>query len=100
MPVFVVRQVRHLSSFSLQTLPNGLCHPNILAESISKFRGVWCIFHFYFIFDRNSCKRSAASDLGLHCFPMSQKWDTKHEGVKMEILGIHRVIPFIGFTPN
>ena len=36
------------------------------------------LFHFYSILDGNSCKQtvllcSAASDLGLHCFPRSQK---------------------------
>ena len=27
--------------------------------------------------------RSAASDLGLHCLPMSQKWDARLIGVKL-----------------
>ena len=43
------------------------------------------LLHFYFILNRNSCKhtmktqapRSAAYDLGLHCLPMSQKWDAR-----------------------
>ena len=58
-------------------LPSGLFHSYLLDESISDFRGIWCIFfHFYFISSRNSCKQSldpdqtphfAVSDLGLHC---------------------------------
>ena len=45
------------------------------------------LFHFYSILNRNSCKQTMktlirrrvllASDLGLHCFPMSQKWDAR-----------------------
>ena len=31
------------------------------------------LFHFYSIFDRNS----AASDLGLHCLPRTQKRDAR-----------------------
>ena len=44
------------------------------------------LFHLHSVFDRNSYEqsvdpdqtpRSAASDLGLHCLPMFQKWDTR-----------------------
>ena len=38
------------------------------------------LFHFFLIFDRNS--HSVASDLGLHCLPMSQKWDARLIWVK------------------
>ena len=31
-------------------MTNGLFHPNQLDKSISKFRGVWCIFLFWFYF--------------------------------------------------
>ena len=40
-------------------LPSGLFHPYQLDESISIFRGGWCIvFYFYFIFDTNSYKQT------------------------------------------
>ena len=54
------------------------------------------LFHFYFIFDRNSCLTAnsgkpdqmpcyAASDLGLHCLPRShQKWVARHGRVKKQ----------------
>ena len=70
-------------------LPSGPIHSYQLDESISNFRGYLVYFFiFYLIFNRNSCKQtvcvdpdqmphSAASDLGLHCLPMSQKWDTR-----------------------
>ena len=69
-------------------LPSGPVHPYQLDESISNFRDVWCtffIFFFYFekIFllanreDPDQTPHSAASDLGLHCLPMSQKWDAR-----------------------
>ena len=47
------------------------------------------LFFFYFILFscKQFCKRSAASDLGLHCLPRFPKWDTtRHKWVK--------VIPF------
>ena len=33
--------------------------------------------------DPNQTSRSAASDLGLHCLPMSPKWDAKLKWVKL-----------------
>ena len=66
-------------------LPNGPIHPYQLDESISNFRGVRSTFSFLFYFDLkfllanredpDQTPHSAASDLGLHCLPMSQKWD-------------------------
>ena len=66
-------------------LPSGPVHPYQLEESIPKFRGVWHSFSFLFYFewifllanseDPDQMQRSATSDLGLHCLPMSQKWD-------------------------
>ena len=37
------------------------------------------LFHFYSV----STRYSAASDLGMHCLPMSQKWDARLIGVKV-----------------
>ena len=31
--------------------------------------------HLYLISNINSCKRTAASDLGIHCSPRSHLWD-------------------------
>ena len=83
-------------------LPSGLVHPYKLDKSISNFRGLWCTNSFLFYYEKifllaNSedpyqMLRSAASDLGLHCLPMSQKryarliW-VKQYLVKMFILG-------------
>ena len=40
-------------------LPNELTHPYQLDESIFHLRSVWCtFFHFYHIFDRNSCEQT------------------------------------------
>ena len=74
-----------------------LVDPAILINWMSPFpiigvSGV--LFHFYSISNRSSCwqkvktlirhhilqcqtPRSAASDLGLHCLPMSKKWDAR-----------------------
>ena len=65
-------------------LPSGPVHAFQLDESVSSFRGVWCTFSFLFYFelifllanseDADQTLRSAVSDLGVHCLPMSQKW--------------------------
>ena len=62
-------------------LPSGPVHPYQLEESISNFRGVWHTFSFLFYFewifllannaDPDQTPQNAASDLGLHCLPMS-----------------------------
>ena len=49
------------------------------------------IFHFYSNFKRTLCKqtvetRSAASDLGLHCLPMSHKKDVRLIWFKQQVL--------------
>ena len=68
-------------------LPSGPVHHYHLDESIFNIRGVWCSFSFLFCFkkifllanseDPDQTPRSVASDLGLHCLPMLQKWDTR-----------------------
>ena len=68
-------------------MTNGLFYPYQLDESISRFKGVWCIFLFWFYFlynflwansvDPKKTPRSVASDKGLHCLPRSQKRDTR-----------------------
>ena len=61
-------------------MPGGPVHPYQLDESISNFRGVWCAFSFLFNLansvDPDQTPHSAASDLGLHCLPRSQKRET------------------------
>ena len=49
------------------------------------------LFHFYSILLANSeypdqTPRSAASDLGLHCLPMSRKWDARLIWVNMHFV--------------
>ena len=57
---------------------------SILINWTSPFRilGVsGVLFHFYSILNRNSCKQTVKTliwpDLGLHCLPRYQKWDTR-----------------------
>ena len=67
---------------SAQFKPNGVSHRNQLHQSISILR----VFEWYFYSNFNgiSCKQTgdydqtphfAASDLGLHCLPLSHKKD-------------------------
>ena len=64
--------------------------PSILINWTSPFPSLGVsglLFHFYSIVNRYSClansedpdqtPRSGASDLGLHCLPMSHKWDAR-----------------------
>ena len=57
-------------------MPNGLFHPYQLDESTYNLGVSGAFFYFDFIFNRISCKRSAASDLGLHCLHLSKKKET------------------------
>ena len=62
------------------------------------FKGSWgAIFHFYSHLNRTLCKQtektdqmlhSAASDLGLHCLPVSHKMDARLIWVKEHLLGL------------
>ena len=62
---------------------------SISARSISSRRGVWLFLllpHFIKIsisnaksVDLDQTLRSAASDLGLHCLPVSLLWDVRHK---------------------
>ena len=64
-----------ITTYLIPYLPSGPVQSYQLHESISKFRGVWCTFLFLYT-------RTAASNLGLHCLPMSQKWDPRFIWVK------------------
>ena len=71
-------------------IPSGFIYLYSLDRFISNKRGVWLVFNIS-MFYRNFCKansvgpdqtpRSAASDLGLHCLPMSLLWDGRHKRV-------------------
>ena len=67
-------------------MPSGLFHINLLDQSISSRRDVWLFILLlpYFIrispVNLNSIYidqtlRPAASDLGIHCLPMSLLWN-------------------------
>ena len=60
-------------------LPGGLCHPYLMYESISSFRGARFIVILLLIENSvcKQCRPDQTSDLGLHCLPMSQKWDAR-----------------------
>ena len=84
--------------------------------SFSNIRGVWLVFflflllfsYFVEIFELNAnivdpdqTPRSAASDQGLHCLPMSHLWDARHMWVKRKVFDpkkstfcLFRVDPF------
>ena len=65
-------------------MSSGFCYFNALDRSFSNRRGVWlvCIFIILIpisVFNANNVDpdqtpHSAASDLGLHCLPMSLLW--------------------------
>ena len=66
--------------------PNGLSHPYTLGESICHLRVSVYFFHFCSMFlkflqakskDLDQTPHNAASDLGLHCLPMSHKRDAR-----------------------
>ena len=73
-------------------MPGGLFYRNCLNQSISSLRvsGQFLLLQCFIgmrVFHANSenpdqTPRSAASDLGLHCLPMSYLWDTGHKWVK------------------
>ena len=72
-------------------MPNGISHPYHLDESISVLRVVGWYFSFLFNFfkkyaDPDQTPHSAASDLGLHCLPMSHKKDARLICVKAAAL--------------
>ena len=68
-------------------MPSGLLYLHSPDWSISNIRGVWLVlllscFKQIPVFNANNVDpdqtpRSAASDLGLHCLPMSLLWDTR-----------------------
>ena len=90
-------------------MTNELFHPYLLNVSISKFRGVWCIFLFWFFLKYNfllansvvpdQTPRSAASDLGLHCLPMSIKWDARLIWVKNHRTALNSCITVFWTVP-
>ena len=71
--------------------PNELFYLNSLDRSISYLRGVWLVFIIIFeeiselnenSVDLDQMLHSAASDLGLHCLPISLLLDTWLKWVK------------------
>ena len=82
------RRGNYVSSFML----SGLFYFNSLDRSISYIRGV-CLVFIIITFCRNFwawCKQcrpwsdaAAASDLGIHCLPMSLLWDARLKWVKI-----------------
>ena len=67
-------------------MPNEPFYRYSLDRSISNTRGIWLVLLLpYFMeiansVDPDETQRSAASDLGLHCFPISLLWNTRHVG--------------------
>ena len=60
--------------------------------SISNFRGCLGCFFIFILFlidilfaNSDQTPRSVASDLGLHCLPVFQKWDTRLIWVKTQV---------------
>ena len=68
-------------------MPNGLFYRHSSDRSISSIRDVWLLFIEIPVLNANSVDpdqmpHCAASDLGLHCLPMSLLWDVRLKGVK------------------
>ena len=53
-------------------MPSEFFYFNLLNRFIFYIRGVWLAFIFF-----TFCRRFVASDLGLHCLPMSHIWDVR-----------------------
>ena len=70
-----------------------LCRVESLERSFSYIRDVWLVFIISCFVeisetnansvDRDQTPRSAASDLGLHCLPVSLLWDARLKWVKI-----------------
>ena len=75
----------HFIQYFNQFLPSVLFYLITLDRSISNLRDVWLGFTFILVRDNSvfhansvdpdQTPRSAASDLGLNCLPMSLLWD-------------------------
>ena len=82
-------------------MQSGLFYLKSLDQSISSLRDVWSVFIIAIFIgkpvinansvDPDQTLHSAASDLGLHCLPMSRLWDARHKWVKCKILAFVRV---------
>ena len=69
-------------------MPSGRFYLSSLDQSISSLSSVWlvvlllCFIEMPVInansVDPDQTPRSAASDLGLHCLPVSHLWDVRH----------------------
>ena len=72
-------------------MPSGLSYLNSLDKLISSLKGVWLVLIITMFFgmsivnannvDPDQTLRSAASDLGLHCLPLSHLRDARHKWV-------------------
>ena len=80
--------------FSLTSfIASGFFYLNSLDLFISSKRGVWLVFTITMFYKKNhefnansadpdQTPRSVASDLGLHCLPVSHLWDARLKRVK------------------
>ena len=76
-------------------MPSGFFYLNSLDQSISSKRGVWLILLLPWFteipvlntnsVDPDQMPHFAASDLGLHCLPMSLLWDARHKWVNFKL---------------
>ena len=76
-------------------MPTGIFYLNFLDRSISYIRSVWLVLLSYFVeipelnansVDPDQMPHSVASDLGLHCLPMSLLWDARLKWVNEQLL--------------
>ena len=80
-------------------MPNGLFYHESLDRSISSIRGVWLVnllpcFKEMHVFNANNVyldqtPLNAASDVGIHCLPVSILWATRHKWIKKESLSLN-----------
>ena len=77
---------------------SGFFYFNSLYRFISYIRGVWSVIIIVMFVERfelnansadpDQMPHSAASDLGLHCLPMSHLWDARHKWVNLSTTAI------------
>ena len=78
-------------------MPNGFFYLNSLNQSISSLKGCLVSFYYYHVYskilvinannvDPDQTPRPAASDLSLHCLPMSHLWDLGINGLRVTFI--------------
>ena len=87
-------------------MSSELCYVKSLDRSINNRRDVWLVFFILPCFianpefhansvDPDQKPRYAASDLGLHCLPISILWDARHKLIEQSFLLLNSIVMFL-----